>query len=77
MKLVKIIDQSRRDFKGKYECQGCGHIEIDKGMESYDDRYFHASVIPDKKCKNCGESTNSLGLTHVPQATRYPDGMDV
>ena len=49
MKLIEVIDQSRRDFQGKYECEFCGHIETDSGMDSYDDRYFHVNVIPNKK----------------------------
>lgn len=77
MKLIEILNQSRRDFKGKYECQNCGNIEIDSDMCSYDDAYFHQNVIPDKKCKHCGNSTNSLGLENIPQATKYPEGMQV
>lgn len=74
MKLIEKKNQNRRDFIGVYQCESCGHIEE---ISSYDDRNFHDNVIPAKKCKNCGKSTNELGMEqeHVP--TRYPDDMVV
>ena len=77
MKLIAIISQSRRDFKGKYKCEGCGNIEEDESLDSYDDRNFHDNVTPHWKCKKCGKSTIDLGI--VPQCvnTKYPDGMQV
>jgi len=77
MKLIEIISQHRRDFKGKYKCEGCGNIEQDKSMDSYDDRNFHDNVIPNRKCEKCGKSTIDLGI--VPQCvnTKYPEGMQV
>ena len=53
MKLIKILNQHRRDFQGQYECEFCKHIETDSSMNSYDDRYFHDSVIPNMKCPKC------------------------
>jgi C4-type Zn-finger protein len=71
MFLKEKIDQSRRDFKGKYECQSCGEVEIDAGLYSYDDDYFHDNVIPAMKCKKCGKSTKDLGLENERMATKY------
>lgn len=77
MKLIKIIDQSRRDFKGQYKCEFCGQVDIDKGMDSYDDRYYHDNVIPNQKCSKCGKSTNSEGGTINKTPTKYPEGYQV
>lgn len=52
MKLTRRYDQHRRDFKGDFECEHCGHIE--EGVTCYDDSHFHAHVIPGKVCKECG-----------------------
>lgn len=72
MQLIEKVAQSRRDFKGKYKCENCGNIETDKSiMDSYDDDYFHDNVIPNKQCKECGESTVSLGLPNHRVATKY------
>lgn len=71
MKLIEKIAQNRRDFQGKYECQSCGHIEVDNGLRSYDDDYFHDEVIPSMRCEQCGESTFSLDLPNERMATRY------
>ena len=40
MKLLEKISQHRRDFKGKYECENCGAIKTDSGLDSYDDEFF-------------------------------------
>lgn len=74
MKLIEKLRQSRRDFKGRYQCQGCGNIEIDDSIDSYDDDYFHEQVIPAMKCKKCGKSTIDLGLHNERMATKYPPG---
>jgi C4-type Zn-finger protein len=77
MKLIEKISQSRRDFQGKYECQGCGHIEEEKGKYSYDDNYFHDNVIPKMKCAKCGKSTLDLGVENERLSTKYPDGFQI
>jgi hypothetical protein len=77
MKLIEIIAQSRRDFQGKYECEFCGHIDTDESLDSYDDRYYHDSVIPNQKCKKCGESTLSGGGSVTHTDTRYPEGFQI
>lgn len=71
MKLIEKLDQHRRDFKGKYECQGCGNTEEDKGLYSYDDDNFHDNVIPNMKCENCGKNTKDLNLLNERMATKY------
>lgn len=77
MKLQRIIKQHRRDFQGEYQCEFCNHISRDKGMDSYDDRFYHDVVIPNAKCKICGESTFSKGgyVTHTD--TKYPDTFQI
>lgn len=71
MHIKKILHQNRRDFKAEYQCEHCGHIEIDWG---YDDTNFHKNVIPNLVCKNCGRKAdeNYRALT-----TKYPDYMQI
>jgi len=67
MKIKKILSQARRDFKAVYECEHCGATHEDVG---YDDRHFHASVVPDMACKKCGKKASG---DYVARATKYPD----
>lgn len=53
MRIVRKINQHRRDFTAVYECEGCGNQKTTSG---YDDHYFHSSVIPAMKCESCGEA---------------------
>lgn len=69
MKLIEKMDQHRRDFTGKYECQGCGHVE--ERRYGYDDDNYHDNVIPAMKCNECGKSTNDLGVPNERMATKY------
>lgn len=71
MKLLKIKNQSRRDFTGVYKCEGCGHEETLSGC--YDDRNFHDNVMPDKKCSACKKSTKDLGVPVERVETKYSD----
>jgi hypothetical protein len=71
VKIVKMVDQHRRDFRADMVCEGCGSEE--KNVGGYDDRNFHDNVIPAMKCKKCGESRNSLGLVDEPTPTKYGD----
>jgi predicted RNA-binding Zn-ribbon protein involved in translation (DUF1610 family) len=71
MKLIEKLNQSRRDFQGCYKCQSCGHIETDKGLDSYDDDNFHDNVIPKMKCENCGKSTIDIGVPNERMTTKY------
>lgn len=74
MKIKRILNQHRRDFNAIYVCEGCGFEEESSG---YDDRNFHDNVIPRIKCKQCGKSSNDLGLPVEYIQTRYPEGMQV
>jgi len=77
MRLTTILAQSRRDFQGEYTCEFCGHVEIDKHMDSYDDRYYHDNVIPEKKCPKCSKSTLSEGGEIINTPTKYPEGFQI
>lgn len=77
MKLIKILKQSRRDFQGEYQCEFCGHIRKNEGMNSYDDRYYHDNVIPRMICPVCGKSTVSEGGNIDNTATKYPEGYQI
>lgn len=65
MKIKEIINQSRRDFTAIYVCK-CGHEEQGYG---YDDRNFHDNVIPNMKCKECGQVEEN----YRPLTTKYED----
>lgn len=67
MKIDKIISQYRRDFRAVYVCEHCGCKKEDRG---YDDKYFHESVIPKMKCKNCGKKAEE---NYRPLSTKYPE----
>lgn len=77
MKLIEVLSQSRRDFKGKYKCEFCGHEELDSGMDSYDDRYYHYNVIPNMKCKHCDKSTISENGVIEQTPTKYLEGFQI
>ncbi len=68
MHIEKIIDQHRRDFTAEFRCGHCNVVEIKTG---YDDAYFHTSVIPAMKCKECGETASS---SHEARGTKYREG---
>lgn len=67
MRIKKITSQHRRDFYAIYVCEHCNKESKGSG---YDDRYFHAEVIPAMKCKSCGLAA---GDSYKPLATKYPD----
>lgn len=72
MKIKQIINQVRRDFTAKMECEFCKHeTTITNG---YDDRNFHDNVIPDMKCSICKKSTRSEGGKVDFVQTKYPEG---
>ena len=72
MKLIENINQNRRDFKGKYQCEFCDNIEIDENMNSYDDDNYYENVIPNRKCNKCQKSTISENGNIDRVATKYP-----
>jgi len=60
MKLILITYQFRRDIKIDIECENCGHKV--SNCWAYDDRNYWDNVLPNKKCPQCGKSTNDLGI---------------
>lgn len=74
MFIKKMLNQHRRDFTAIYKCENCNHEEKGNG---YDDRNFHDNVIPNMKCKKCGESAKSLGTDYRAMATKYPEGYQI
>ena len=64
--------QHRRDFEAVMECEHCGNPE--NLTSGYDDAYYHNSVIPKMKCKKCGKEASK---DYKPQATVYPDGLQL
>ncbi|MFK3936588.1 hypothetical protein ACI2JA_03605 [Alkalihalobacillus sp. NPDC078783] len=74
MKIIKIINQHRRDFTALYECEGCSY---QKKSDGYDDRHFHDNVVPSIKCDECKESRNSMGIAGEKVETKYQEGFQV
>ena len=68
MKISKIISQHRRDFQAVYVCEHCGAEETRGG---YDDKHFHANVIPDMECESCGKKAPE---NYRPLTTRHEEG---
>ena len=68
MKIIKMVNQHRRDFNAIYECEDCGYKVEQSG---YDDRNFLDNVIPNIKCGECGKSSNTLGIKHDVTPTKY------
>lgn len=75
MRIKQMISQYRRDFTALMQCEFCEHTET--LTSGYDDSYYHREVIPNQKCKKCGESTISGGGTINPQATKYSDDVQI
>jgi hypothetical protein len=75
MKITKTYDWSRRDFSYDTECEHCGHIQNNGG--GYDDANYYNNVVPNLKCRNCGESSNSKETTAPKTVTvpRYNPGL--
>lgn len=71
MKIKRIVLRHRRDFIAIYECEYCGN---EHELSGYDDSYFHTTVIPQMKCKECG---NTAGDDYLPLPTKYPEGQVV
>jgi predicted RNA-binding Zn-ribbon protein involved in translation (DUF1610 family) len=71
MKIKKIVNQCRRDFRAIYECEHCGHVQEGSG---YDDSYFHNQVVPKMKCPECGKVASDDFVARIP---KYESGMVV
>ena len=71
MKIQKILEQHRRDFKAIFECEHCGNT---KTLPGYDDANFHQNVIPKMECKKCGKKSPE---DYRALTTKYPEGFQV
>ena len=71
MKIERMLYQHRRDFRAVFKCEHCGHDEIISG---YDDAFYHTTVIPKMKCKNCNKIADG---NYRPLAPKYNDGVCV
>lgn len=67
MKIEKILEQHRRDFRAIFVCEHCD-FQVEKG--GYDDTNYHNNVIPNMICPKCKRSApNNYRLL----STKYPD----
>jgi hypothetical protein len=67
MKIQRITDSHRQDFRAIMECEHCGATcELTTG---YNDNNYHSNVIPAMKCKNCGLSRNDPSAARPVEAT--------
>ena len=66
MKIKKITSRSRRDFSAIMICEHCGEEDINN--YGYDDTNYHNNVMPNMKCKSCGEKSP---IDYVPMSTKY------
>lgn len=66
MKILKITNQHRRDFRADMVCEHCGHIVYNKS--GYDDDNFHRDVIPQMVCPKCGKKAPK---DYRPLSTKY------
>lgn len=74
MHIKKILHQYRRDFRALFICENCGH---ECELQGYDDTYFHANVIPEMKCSQCGKTEREIDPNYRPLTTKYPEGMQL
>lgn len=73
--MTKRYNQYRRDLSIDLKCESCG--AEDTKTNAYDDANYWVNVVPDMECKECGKSTNSLGLKAEAMPTKYLEGMQV
>lgn len=69
MKVIKKYNQFRRDCWCDVECEKCGKLKTYE--DAYDDTNYWVNVIPNFKCEDCGESTNSLKLEPTKISLKY------
>lgn len=70
MKITNTYDWNRRDFSYDAQCEHCGNVE--KKKSGYDDSNYYNNVVPDMKCGNCGESSNSKKIEGAPETVIVP-----
>lgn len=71
MKLKRRHNQNRRDFRGDFECEKCGHVE--QNVFCYDDSYFHNNVIPRMGCEKCKHWSAKDGEFEPTSKPNQPD----
>jgi len=54
VKIKKITDKNKRDFKAIFICEHCGNEEERFG---HDDTFFHTKIIPNMQCEKCGQAS--------------------
>lgn len=69
MKITNTYNWNRRDFSYDATCEHCGHITKDSG--GYDDYHYYNYVMPEVKCPQCGENSNSKA-TDAPKTVVVP-----
>lgn len=70
MEITKQFNWLRRDFCYEAKCEHCGNTSTHSG--GYDDSYYYTEVIPNQKCDNCGESSNSKQIEGKPKTVVIP-----
>lgn len=75
MKVTKRYNQHRRDLSIDMECENCGAEETK--ISAYDDTNYWVNVVPNFKCKECGKSSNDLGIRPESIGTKYPEGYQI
>lgn len=71
MHIIKFLSRHRRDFSAQLKCESCG--AEDKLTTGYDDEYYHNEVLPNRRCPQCQESTNSIGDNGIRTRPSQPD----
>lgn len=69
MKLIKKMNQHRRDCDAEVQCEECGNVDIIRG--AYDDSNYWINVLPSASCSKCGKSTKDLGIEPEKVTTKY------
>jgi hypothetical protein len=75
MYIIKTYGWSRRDFSYDCKCEHCGAVR--KDLSGYDDNNYYENVIPNIKCNECNESTNSKKSeqTVLKNKSRYDENL--
>lgn len=58
MILIKEDGRKGLDFKGTFQCEHCGDIEV-VGID-YKDDFYKTVFLPNLRCLTCGETSRSL-----------------
>ena len=64
MKITEIIGQNYMDFSAIVQCEHCGDRGIYTACE--DTPRWHQHTLPNRKCTECGKSSNDPRTTDQP-----------